>query len=374
MTIALDPKILAAVHSALRSIPDKAVKIPVCEMFHLAASDGRLTVTASDCDLEAALTVDCAVDLPPVCVPPYLLEAAGGLKSPSVDIDIDDQQAVFKSGRARFAAPVLPGADFPIFRSGFDATFDIAGAALAGLMAATMDAVHEPGGARYYLEGVFLEARDGRLNAVATNGHRLHTTSIEQPAGLHLAEGIIVPTKAAREIARLAGKAGTVTVRTSARALSVEAEGERLTSKLIDGTFPDWRRVVVQPCGKTAAVDLAELLAAVDRVMKIQAVNESGVKAKERAGRIRLEADGDHLVVSSGDRGDTQAQDGVPATFEGDWGRRGVSAKYLRATLAAMAERKGDTIIIDSADAGSPMRIESPTDEDFFAVIMPMRI
>jgi DNA polymerase-3 subunit beta len=156
--------------------------------------------------------------------------------------------------------------------------------------------------------------------------------------------------------------------------IAVSVGAERITSKLIDGTFPDWRRVLPQETKISAAADVSELLAAIDRVMKIQAVNESKMKAKERAGRIKLEADGDYLVVSSGDRGDNQACDGVPAEFNGDWGYHGASARYLRATLAAMAERKGDTVIIDSADMSSPMRIESPTDEDFLAVVMPMRI
>jgi DNA polymerase-3 subunit beta len=378
MTFSLDPKTLATVHSALKGTLDPRNNIPVCGMFRLAAGDGKLAVTATDCDIETVLTVDCDAELAPVCVPPYLLEASGGLKSASVDIEIDDQQAVFKSGRARFAAPILPGIDFPVFAPRFDSSFAIAGSALAGLFHATRDAVEAPGGHRYYLEGVYLETGEGRLHAVATNGHRLHTTSVEAPDGARLApgEGIIVPAKACVEIIRLAGEAAEqpVTVEISRNMIAVSAGAERITSKLIEGTFPDWRRVLPQETKISAAADVSELLAAIDRVMKIQSVNEIKMKAKERAGRIKLEADGDYLVVSSGDRGDNQARDGVPAEFAGDWGYHGASARYLRATLAAMAERKGDTVIIDSGDMSSPMRIESPTDEDFLAVVMPMRV
>ncbi len=125
----------------------------------------------------------------------------------------------------------------------------------------------------------------------------------------------------------------------------------------------------------TATFDLAEIVAALDRVMKIQAVNEAEMKAKNKAGAIRLAEDGEFLTISAGRSGDdATATDAVRAEFSGAWGTRGVSAKYLRATLAAMKERGGDTVTIDTADAGSPMRIDSPTDEDFLAVVMPMRI
>ncbi len=379
MTLSIDPKTLAAVHAALKSIPDRRNFIPVAGMFHLEPAGGGLVITATDCDIEAALTVDRAAEFDAVCLPPFLVEAAAGLGCAEVKIALDERQAVVTGGKARFAAPILPGSDFPKFRPSFEASFEIAGNALAKLIEATVDAASGQGDDhRYYLEGVFLQVLAGRLHAVATNGHRLHTASVEMTSGtLSGGGGIIIPTKAANEIARIGGKAGgqPITVETSKGAIAVHTEGERLTSKLIDGTYPDWQRVVPQATEITATFDLAEIVAALDRVMKIQAVNEAEMKAKNKAGAIRLAEDGEFLTISAGRSGDdATATDAVRAEFSGAWGTRGVSAKYLRATLAAMKERGGDTVTIDTADAGSPMRIDSPTDEDFLAVVMPMRI
>lgn len=378
MTIALDPKVLAAVHSALKSIPDRRNVIPVAGMFHLAPGAAGLVVTATDCDLEAAITVDCAASFEPVCLPPYLVEAAGALSTGEVRIVLDERQAVVTGGKARFVAPVLPGGDFPKFKQSFDNCFEIAGSALARLVQATSDAAatDDP---RYFLEGILLQSIDNRLHAVATNGHRLHTASAETAAGNVLGEsGIIIATKAANEIARLAGKAGSnpVIVETNSHAVTVRAGAEQITSKLIEANYPDWKRVVPGSVDITATFDLAEMVAALDRVMKIQAVNEAEYKAKNKAGAVRIFEDGDYLVIAAAGKGDgdAQATDAIRAEFNGKWGERGVSARYLRATLAAMKERGGDTVTIDSADAGSPMRVESPTDEDFLAVVMPMRV
>lgn len=381
MTLHLDPKTLAAIHSALKSIPDRKNQIPICGMYHLEAGD-RLTITATDCDIEAALTVDCKADFAPVCLPPYLIEAAGGLGGSQVKIVIDERQAVATSGRARFAAPILPGKDFPIFRNQFEGRAEIAGKALASIISATVDAASVPGvDNRYYLEGVFLvvleDGGERRLHAVATDGHRLHTTSVPAPAGM-LLDGIIVPTKAAHEIARLAGKCGDnpLTLETSARAIAVTTPSERLASKLIDGTYPDWRRVVPPACGTTATLDIAELLAALDRVTKIQEVNEAGRKGKSKSSAIRIAEDGEYLLIStpSAPGNDAEALDSVRAEFSGSFGSHGVSAKLLRATLSAMKDRAAETVTIDTSGSGSPMRVESPTDEDFVGIVMPMRV
>jgi len=376
-SLTIDAKILAAVHSALKSIPDRRNVIPVCGMFHLEARDGGVTVTATDCDIESAITVECKADFAPVCLPPFLIEAAGGLAGAEVRFTIDERQAIVTGGRARFAAPILPGTDFPKFRPTFTSRVEIPGGDLAGIIAATVDAASTGDDARFYLEGVFLTAYpDGqRLYAVATNGHRLHTSSVAAPAGLALNTGIIVPTKAANEIVKLGNKAGgnMVVLETCDRAIAVTSGSERITSKLIDGTYPDWRRVVPEASAISATFDLAEMLAALDRVVKMQAINEVAVKAKSKAGAIRISAEGGFLVVSAAGT-DVEARDEVRAEIEGEFGARGVSAKYLLATLAAMKERGGDTVTLDTPEAGSPMRLESPTDEDFLAVVMPMRV
>jgi DNA polymerase-3 subunit beta len=373
--LTVEPKILAAVHAALKSIRDPRNTIPICGMLLLEADGNGVTVTATDCDVEAAVTFEAKAGFSPIALPPFLIEAASGAAGSEVNFRFDEHNAVVTAGRARFSVPTLPGSDFPKFQPGYSSRAEIAGCDLARVVASVVGAADASGGPRYYLEGVFLQCVDARLHAVATDGHRLHTRSIEAPKGMVSFEGIIVPTKAAREIIRLGQNAGDhqVIVETSERAIAVTANNERIVSKLIDGTYPDWRRVVPNPSGIRATVDLVEILAVLDRVMKIQAINESDMKAKSKAGAIKLHEDGEFLVITTG-RGDVEASDAVRAEFAGAFGARGVSAKYLRATLVGMKEHGSETVTIDSPDAGSPMLIESPTDEDFLGVVMPMRI
>jgi len=377
-SLIIEPKTLAAVHAALKSIQNPKNVIPVTALYHMEAGAGGITVTATSLDIEAALTIEARGDFAPVCLPPYLIEAGASLGAAEVKFAIDDRHAVVTGGRARFSAPILPGADFPMFRPDFTSRAEIAGDALAEILSATFDAV-AVSEARYFLEGVFLQVDEkGRLHAVATDGHRLHATSTEAPAGLAAlgTVGVIVPTKAAKEIARVAAKAegAPVVLEICDRAIAVTHGGERVASKLIDGVYPDWRRVVPDASGATATVDVAEMLAALDRVMKMQAINEAEMKAKSKAGAIRLGVDGEFLTVSTASNGEVEANDAVRAEFQGKFGQPGVSARYLRATLAAMKERGADTVTLDAPDAGSPIRVESPTDEDFLGIVMPMRV
>lgn len=382
MTLALDPKVLAAAHAALKGVIDRKNTVPVCAMYHLAPAGDHLVVTATDMDMEFALDIEGRAEFDPVCLPPYLVEAGADLRGKEVTIEIDERRAVFKAGRSRFAAQILPGSDFPRFAVDLGEGVDMAGDELARLFEATVTGANDGGDGRFYLEGVFLRVEDERLHATATDGHRLHTTSVPAPEATGgmmeaLSTGIIVPTKACREIAPLARKAGANMVRLQATdtMIAVRAGGARLTSKLVDGTYPDWRRVVPQPGGKRATVDLAEVVAALDRVRKVQAASEAGQKKLKTGSGVKIAADGDYLTIAAKAAGNVdEAVDGVAAEFEGDWPALGVSGKYLRETLADMKERGADTVMIDVADPGSPIRIESPTDEDFLAVIMPMRV
>lgn len=382
MTFHVDPKLLATIHGSLKSIIDRSNKIPVASMFHLAPGpDGGLVVTATDMDLETSITIDVAADFAPVCLPPYLVDTAGKLATEKVEFLLDERNAVIKAGRSRFTAPLLPGSDFPRLTPAFDASVEIPGEALARIIEATDDAASTAADKdpRFYLEGVFLQVYDGRLVATATNGHRLHSASTEAPQGAGLAEGIIVPTKAAKEIARIAGKAGGSKVRlhTCGSAVAIEAAGERVTSKLIEASYPDWRRVVPKATEVTATFDLAEMVAALDRVVKVMEASCTGKTAEKSASGtgVKLAEDGDWLTISAaGAHSAAEATDAVKAEFDGKWGMHGVSSRYLFATLSNMRERGAETVSIDSDEMAAPLRIESITDEDFLAIVMPMRV
>ncbi|MFN3549260.1 MAG: DNA polymerase III subunit beta [Mesorhizobium sp.] len=378
MTVTLDPKILAAASSALRSIRDPANKIPVAGMYLVTPVDGAIEVTATDCDLELTLTIDGVADFPPVCLPPYIVEAAAAMPAAGVKLTVDERTAAFSSGRSRFAAPILPGADFPRFRPGLQGGADIAGRSLAGLLSACIRAVSPKGqDDRWWLEGVFVDTLDGRLCAAGTNGYRFQSFSIAAPPGLDLPDGIIIPAKAAGEIIAMAGKAGDnpVRVEVGPGAIAVTTARGRLVSKLVENKYPPYRRVIPAACGNAATFDAAEMVAALDRILKIQdaSVAEGAAKKSKSGTAIRIRPDGDSLVVEAAAWG--EAVDAVRAEFEGEFPTFGVSGKYLHGTLGSMKDRGTETIRMDVAPGGgAPCRLESPTDEDFVAIVMPMRV
>jgi DNA polymerase III subunit beta len=376
MTLAIDPKILAGAHSALRGIPDRANGIPVAGMFLLTPGDGGMEITATDCDLELSLTIEASADFAPVCLPPFLMEAAGALGAKEVKMTVDDRTAAFSAGRARFAGQILPGSDFPRFRPNFTTAANIPGKDLVSILSACIGAVSPRGqDDRFYLEGVFLDTLDGRLCAVGTNGYRFQTVSIPAPDGLSLPDGIIIGAKAAKEMIAIADKAGENTVRLEAsdHAVAVSTVRERIVSKLIENRYPPYRKVIPAPSGVAATFDVAEMIAALSRVLKIQDASVENAKAKSKSGTaVRIRPVEDSITIEAAAFGD--AVDAVRCEFEGDMPTFGLSGKYLHATLSAMKDRGADTVRMDVAETGHPIRLENPADEDFLAIVMPMRV
>ena len=374
MTIRIDPKLLASALSTLKAVPDKANKIPIAQLYLFEPAAGGIMVRATDMDMETALRLDCQADFAPVCLQPYLVETGSRLAAETVEFSFGEKEATVKAGRARYKAQLMPGADFPRLDPEFGSVVEIAGNALATLVDASVDATAAPGGTRYYLEGIFVETADGRLHATATDGNRLQHASIAVPATVRLAEGIIVPTKAARQIADLGRRAGGNAIRLHIGATGIRAEAEReaFTSKLVEGTYPNWRRVVPELSGNAATVDLAEMVAALDRVSKVMNAAQLGDKDEVAGYGVRLAADGEWLTISSRF---AEAADAVRAEFQGEFPALGVSVRFLHATLSDMRDRGAETVTLDAANGdGAPIRLDSPTDEDFVAIVMPMRV
>lgn len=372
--ITLDPKILAAASSALRSVRDPSNKIPVCGMYLFTPVDGAIEITATDMDLEITLAIDVAADFAAVCLPPYIVEAGAAMAAREVQVAIDDRNAAFSVGRSRFAAPVLPGIDFPRMKPRFAASADVAGRRLARILSLAAPAAADASSGRPHLEGVRVDLVDGRLHAMATDGHVLHMVSMEAPDLPPAFGGVTVPTKAAGEIARIAAKAGdgAATVETGERAVAIRCGRERIVSKVIEGSYPEIARLIPPPSGNAMIVDIAETIAAIDRIAAVQeGARDKATKKTKFGSGIRLTSDGEQMLMESG--GGIEAVDAVRAEIEGTVPVAGVSARLLRLTMAAMKAAGMDTARIDCATTQA-LRIESPTDDGFVAVVMLMRV
>ncbi|WP_408591717.1 DNA polymerase III subunit beta, partial [Novosphingobium sp.] len=222
---------------------------------------------------------------------------------------------------------------------------------------------------RYYLNGIYIHAVEGpvpKLRAVATDGHRLARIELDLPAGAADMPGVIVPRKCVNEVRKLLDEyADDVPVELSLSSSKIRfrfSPEATLTSKLIDGTFPDYSRVIPTGNDKLLKLDPRSFFEGVDRVATI-------VTEKTRAVKLALENDRVTLSVTSPDNG-TAAEE-LPADYRAQGFEIGFNANYLKDILSQI---DGDTVELHLADAGAPTLIRKDEKSPALYVLMPMRV
>jgi DNA polymerase-3 subunit beta len=287
-----------------------------------------------------------------------------------VSLETADNRMEIKAGRSKFKLPTLPRDDFPVIVEGdLPTSFEIAAKVLAELIDRTRFAISTEE-TRYYLNGIFLHVSDedgGVLKAAATDGHRLARYTLPRPAGAEGMPDVIVPRKAVAELRKLLEEAseGNVQIDLSPSKIRFALGGEGgvvLTSKLIDGTFPDYSRVIPTGNDKLLRVDPKSLFAGVDRVATI-------ATEKTRAVKMGLEADKVTLTVTSPDNGN--AVEEVSSQYSSDPIEIGFNASYLKDILQQLGS---STVELHFADAGAPTLIRENEKSAALYVLMPMRV
>lgn len=343
---------LVRVLTNVGKVIESRTTIPILGNVLLSAADGRLQVTGTDLDIVATDVAAATVETPgTVCVDAKLLADISKKAGGDVSISLDDRQLLVTSGRSRFKLGTLPAADFPDLKGGkFDAEFEIDLAALFAPVAFAMSTEET----RYYLNGVFLHVHDGAAVAVSTDGHRLSRhTGPAVPAFT----GVIVPRKAVGLLPK-----GVVSVSVSESKIRISAGDFILTSKLIDGTFPDYQRVIPTANDKIVTFGSDDMRQAAGRVAAV---------SSERGKAVRLSfADGvGKLDVSNPERG--SASDEIVVSYDGDKIDIGFNSQYLTELVGIFPA--GD-IKLALADSGSPAVFTSEKVDGLLAVLMPVRI
>lgn len=332
---------------------------PILSNVLLTATKDSLQVRASDLDIE--ITATC----PAQCVPGQttvpaktLLEIvrkfADGAEvrmemKDKVDARDGDTLTV-KSGRSRFSLSVIDAESFPELGAGkFTATFETD---LSALFAPVQFAISGEA-TRYYLNGIFLHTVNGKLRAVATDGHRM---ARHDGADAPDFTGIIVPKKTVALI-----PTGTVKVELSDTKIRITSGDVVMLSKLIEGTFPDYERVTPKKNDKVLSISRAGLAVALDRV---------SIVASERSGKaVKLATESGQVVLSVTNPDYGTATEDVPVdtdlTFE-----IGYNARYLAEILHIAG---GETVTFKWGDAGSPTIITGDND-NWLGILMPMRV
>lgn len=360
--------------SHVHRVVERRNTIPILANVLMRAGDRGLELKATDLDLEVVETLPAEVaQAGATTVPAHVLydivrklpegaqvqlEAGGERGSLSV-----------RAGRARFSLQTLPETDFPDLAAGeFSHAFKLKASEFRRLVDKTQFAISTEE-TRYYLNGIYLHVAESAglggaaLRAVATDGHRLAQAELAAPQGAAGLPGVIVPRKTVAEIQKLLeDRDAEVTVSLSPTKVRIAVGAIVLTSKLIDGTFPDYGRVIPQANDKLLVVDKADFAAAVDRVSTV---------SSERGRAVKLSLSEGKLVLSVTNPDSGSATEELEVEYSAEALDIGFNSRYL---LDITSQLEGDTAELKLADPGSPTLVRDSTKADALYVLMPMRV
>ena len=372
MKLTIERAVLLKALGHVQSVVERRNTIPILSNVKIEAVQDNITLNATDMDLDFVEGVAAEVSSQGAITAPAhtLYEIVRKLPDGSqVELDDgeDDGKLVLKSGRSRFTLSCLPCGDFPVISSGeFPHAFTLPASDLRSLIDRTRFAISTEE-TRYYLNGIYLHAARHDdvdvLRAVATDGHRLASVDVPIPEGAADIPGIIIPRKTVAELRKLIDETDDIIeVGLSDTKIRFAFDDATMTSKLIDGTFPDYQRVIPVNNDKTMEVGRQAFAEAVDRVSAISSEKSRVVKLSLSTGSLVLSA-------SSPDSG--SATEELEVSYEGDGMEIGFNSRYL---LDIAHQIEGDSAQFTLADAASPTIMRETGDDSALYVLMPMRV
>ncbi len=356
----------------VQSVVERRTTIPILSNVKLDAHGGRLSLNATDMDLDIVETVDCEVISEGATTAPahMLYDIVRKLPDGSqVELDngANEELLTLRAGRSKFTLACLPTMDFPLMSGGeLDHNFALPAGELKGIIDRTRFAISTEE-TRYYLNGIYVHAGENNgvpvLRAVATDGHRLASVEVPMPEGASDMPGVIVPRKTVAELRKLIDETNDdVSISLSETKVRFAFGEVILTSKLIDGTFPDYERVIPTNNDKMMELDCKSFAAAVDRVSAISTEKSRAIKLAISPGSLVLSA-------SSPDAG--SATEEIEVSYGYDNIEIGFNSKYL---LDIAQQVEGETAQFMLSDGGSPTIVRDAADSSALYVLMPMRV
>lgn len=353
MELAIGKADFARALSAVSRCIEARNTIPILDCVLLTAADGALRVRGTDLDIEVTDTAPADITKPgSLCVDAKLLSSIVAKAGGDIALSVKDGKFVIKSGKSRFTLNWLPAEDYPDLNGAhqYAASFE---ADIATLFAPCVHAISNET-TRYYLNGVFFKSDGAAATAVATDGHRLVRHTVD---GIPEFDGIIVPRKTVSLLPK-----GAVQIDVSNAKVRLTQGSLVIVSKLIDGTFPDYERVIPTRNDKFIEFVSEDMAAAVGRVSVIS--SERG-----RAVRVNISEGIATLAVSNPDSGN--ATDEISVNYKGDEIEVGLNSQYLAEMIGQFPS---GNITLALADAGSPTLFMSEKASGLLGVVMPTRI
>jgi DNA polymerase III subunit beta len=351
----------------VQSVVERRNTIPILSNVLIdARDDGSIRLMATDLDLQVDESVPAQVGQPGATTVPAhtFFEIVRKLPEGSqVELTAAEGKLQVVAGRSRFNLSTLPRDDFPVIAEGeLPTRFELPAATLRQIIDKTRFAISSEE-TRYYLMGIFVHVVDDKLKAAATDGHRLARVTVDRPDGAEAMPDVIIPKKCVGELRKLLDELeGTVEVSLSATKVRFGLGSAILTSKLIDGTFPDYNRVIPTANDKLLKLDPKSFSAGVDRVATI---------ASEKTRAVKMSVDRDKVTLSVTSPESGTATEEIAADYGSDNIEIGFNARYL---LDILHEIEGDTVEVHLADAAAPTLLRENDNSPALYVLMPMRV
>ncbi|WP_420548787.1 DNA polymerase III subunit beta [Curvivirga sp.] len=368
MKITIERAALLKALNHVQSVVERRNTIPILSNVLMQAQDGGLSLTATDMDIAIVDKVEATVNEAGSTTAPAhtLYDIVKKLPDGAqVNLSTNGDQLELVAGRSQFTLQTLPQDDFPVMTGGDMPTgFALTSSEAKLLIDKTRFAISTEE-TRYYLNGIYMHVAEGSdtLRAVATDGHRLARVEFPAPDGAAGMPGVIIPRKAVQELRKLIDETdGDIAVNLSDTKIKFEAGATVLTSKLIDGTFPDYERVIPQGNDKVMSLDTRSFAEAVDRVSTI---------ATEKMRAVKMAMDSGVVTLSASSQDSGTAVEEISVDYANDRIEIGFNSRYLL-DIAQQIESGSAQFIM--ADPSSPTIVQDAEDKSALYVLMPMRV
>ncbi|MCY4499681.1 MAG: DNA polymerase III subunit beta [Rhodospirillaceae bacterium] len=374
MKLTIERAALLTALTHTQSVVEKRNTIPILSNVLVDADGGQLRLTATDLDLAIVDQAEADIATPgSTTTPAHTLYDIVRKLPEGAQIELvfgeeaGESRVSLVAGRSSFMLPCLPKEDFPVIAEGeLPHSFSLPADLLIDVIDKTRFAVSTEE-TRYYLNGIYLHKAevDGRLvlRAVATDGHRLAQVNAQLPEGASDIPGVIVPRKAVAEVRKLIDEGGLdIGISLSDSKIRFQVGESILTSKLIDGTFPDYQRVIPDGNDKVMEVDAKVFAEAIDRVSTV---------STEKSRAVKMSLEGGKATIAASSPDNASASEEIAVEYNSDNMEIGFNSRYL---LDIASQIDGETAQFVLADAVSPTLIRDGGNADALYVLMPMRV
>ncbi len=355
--------LVEALGAAGRAVANRGGALPVLAGVRAELSGNHLKLTGSDLELTIEVEIEVAGERDGIAVLPSRIasDLVRSLGDPRVEVAVEGDEANITAGRFESSLRLLPADEFPRLAMPADEAVTLAAKDFAAALHQVVPAASADD-ARPILTGVLMAAEAGGLRLVATDSYRLAVRDLPGTTVLREGQSVLVPSRALKELERLLGSAEEITLRLGEREATFEVGGIRLTTRLIEGEFPNYRGLIPASHPNRLTVGREALVEAVRRVKLMAREPNTPV-------RLAMSTDGLELVAITQDVG--QAHEQLDADYVGEELTVAFNPDYL---LSGIEVTPGDEITLDTVDAQKPAVIRSAGAQEFLYLLMPVRV